>query len=100
MTQRGSWSCLLLHLVAAALPSGVTLANEPTGVERQEEYEQVPMPPGLKVVVSELEGPVFADERGHTLYQWPTHQLRNGPAGELKGKPNCDDTRYTKTSGL
>jgi predicted lipoprotein with Yx(FWY)xxD motif len=100
MTPRGSWSCFLLHLVAAVVPSGVTLASDSKSVAQQEEYEQVPMPPGLKVVVSELEGPVFTDERGRTLYQWPTHQLRNGPAGELKGKPNCDDTRYTETSGL
>jgi predicted lipoprotein with Yx(FWY)xxD motif len=92
-----------VHLLAAVLPSGVALATDSnSGAQhaQQEEYEQIPMPPGLKVIVSELEGPVFADERGRTLYQWPTHQLRNGPAGELKGKPNCDDTRYTETSGL
>jgi predicted lipoprotein with Yx(FWY)xxD motif len=66
----------------------------------REDYEHVPMPPGFKVVVSDFEGPVFADQRGRTLYDWPTHQLRNGPAGELKGKPNCDDTHYTQTAGL
>jgi predicted lipoprotein with Yx(FWY)xxD motif len=100
MTPRSSWSFFLVHLLAAVVPSGVTVATDSKGIAQQEEYEQVPMPPGFKVVVSELEGPVFADERGRTLYQWPTHQLRNGPAGELKGKPSCDDTRYTETSGL
>jgi predicted lipoprotein with Yx(FWY)xxD motif len=85
---------------AATAATPATAATELGAGAPQEEYEPVPMPPGFKVVVSEFEGPVFADEHGHTLYDWPTHQLRNGPAGELKGKPNCDDTHYTKTAGL
>ncbi len=87
-------SCLLLVPIAAIA------ADAKVADAALEEYEQVPMPPGFKVVVSDLEGPVFADERGRTLYQWPTHKLRNGPAGDQKGKPSCDDTRYTETAGL
>ncbi len=66
----------------------------------KEQPESVPMPPGFQVVVTEQEGPVFADSRGHTLYQWPVRQLRNGPVGERKGRPSCDKTVYTVNSGL
>jgi predicted lipoprotein with Yx(FWY)xxD motif len=87
-------------VVEAAGASTAAAGTDPATREFQEDYERVPMPPGFEVVVSEFEGPVFADQHGRTLYDWPTHQLRNGPAGELKGKPNCDDTHYTKTAGL
>lgn len=66
----------------------------------KEQFEPVPMPPGFQVVVTEQEGPVFADARGHTLYQWPVRQLRNGPVGDRKGQPSCDKTIYTVNSGL
>lgn len=65
-----------------------------------EDYEHVPMPPGFQVVQSELEGPVFADAGGHTLYKWPLKGLRNGDAGEQKGKPSCDNIKYTESAGL
>lgn len=91
---------LLLPLLVAVSGTAVTMAADAGAAAPREEYEQVPMPAGFKVVVADFEGPVFADERGRTLYDWPTHQLRNGPAGELKGKPHCDDTHYTKTAGL
>lgn len=69
-------------------------------VTQKEQYEPVPMPPGFQIVVTEQEGPVFADARGHTLYTWPVRQLRNGPVGERKGQPACDKTVYTTNSGL
>ncbi|HEY6644383.1 hypothetical protein [Povalibacter sp.] len=65
-----------------------------------EQYESVPMPPGFQVVVSELEGPVFADASGRTLYQWPVKTLRNGAVGERKRQPTCDHTKYRVNSGL
>ncbi|MET0291724.1 MAG: hypothetical protein ABW136_05110 [Steroidobacteraceae bacterium] len=65
-----------------------------------EQFEPVPMPPGFQVVVTGQEGPVFADSRGHTLYQWPVRQLRNGPVGERKGQPSCDKTIYKENAGL
>lgn len=66
----------------------------------REQYEPVAMPPGFQVVVTEQEGPVFADSRGHTLYTWPVRQLRNGPVGERKGQPSCDRTIYKVNAGL
>src|SRR4051812_16339661 len=63
-------------------------------------YAPEPLPPGIQVVGTELEGPVFADAQGHTLYKWPIKPLRNGAIGEQKNKPTCDDTHYRETSGF
>ena len=64
-----------------------------------ETWAQVPMPPGFKVVPTELEGPVFADTNGHTIYKWPQTSLRNGYAGDPKDKATCEDKVTTKTGG-
>jgi predicted lipoprotein with Yx(FWY)xxD motif len=64
-----------------------------------EAYVHVPMPPGFQVVPTELDGPVFADAQGKTLYKWPVVALRNGYAGDPKGKSVCDDKITTKTIG-
>lgn len=58
------------------------------------------MPPGFQVVISELEGPVFADANGKTLYQWPLRSMRNGNVGEPKGQPICDWQKTTETAGI
>jgi predicted lipoprotein with Yx(FWY)xxD motif len=65
-----------------------------------EDYMHVPMPPGFHVEATELNGPVFADSHGRTLYRWPLKALRNGNAGEQKGIPTCDNQRYTENAGL
>jgi predicted lipoprotein with Yx(FWY)xxD motif len=65
-----------------------------------EEFVVVPMPPGFHVESSELEGPVFADAKGHTLYSWPYKRLRNGYSGEQKGKPACYGAVLKETAGL
>ncbi|MEM9209797.1 MAG: hypothetical protein AAGA61_11150, partial [Pseudomonadota bacterium] len=59
-----------------------------------------PMPPGIQVVSSELDGPVFTTAEGRTLYTWPLHKHRNGYSGESPGKPACYDTVSTVTAGL
>lgn len=59
-----------------------------------------PMPSGFRVEATELEGPVFADSNGNTLYSWPQHKLRNGYSGEAAGKPLCYDEVLTVTAGL
>src|SRR5689334_8144010 len=61
---------------------------------------RAPLPPGFQVVVTELEGPVFADAQGHTFYKWPRTALRNGDAGETEEKPACGTQAYRKNSGL
>ena len=65
-----------------------------------EDYVHAPMPPGFQVVNADVEGTVFADAQGKTLYNWPIESLRNGDAGEQKGKPTCDNHKYTDNAGL
>lgn len=87
-----SGACLALWLALPAFAAGDDNATEA--------FRKVPMPPGFQVVVSELEGPVFADERGRTLYEWPQHAMRNGYSGEAAGTPGCYDELLTVTAGL
>jgi predicted lipoprotein with Yx(FWY)xxD motif len=82
--------------ILLALGMGGAHAADPSA---RESYVNVPMPPGFKVVATELEGPVFADSRGRTLYTWPIASLRNGYAGDPKGKSACEDKVTTKTGG-
>lgn len=64
-------------------------------------YKTEPMPPGFQVVATELEGPVFADPSGKTLYTWPLNKIRNGDIGEAKNKPPiCTDEVMRVTSGF
>ncbi len=65
-----------------------------------EAWRDVPMPPGFQVQATALEGPVFADADGRTLYKWPQHKLRNGYSGEPPGTTVCDDKVQTVTAGL
>jgi len=87
----------LISVLAAAL---VMLPAQAKNKQLLEDYVHEPMPPGFKVIVAEFEGPVFADAKGKTLYNWPRIGLRNGDAGEQKGKPSCDDHKYTDNAGL
>jgi len=79
-------------LAGAAAPSG---PPAPAGL-----YTEEPLPPGFRVVMSELEGPVFVDPSGATLYIWPQHKLRNGYSGEPKGRIECYDVVRERTAGL
>jgi predicted lipoprotein with Yx(FWY)xxD motif len=65
-----------------------------------EDYVHEPMPPGFQVINVDLEGAVYADANGKTLYQWPISSLRNGDAGDPKGKVTCDDKKYIDNAGL
>jgi predicted lipoprotein with Yx(FWY)xxD motif len=65
-----------------------------------EAYVAVPLPPGFHVESSDLEGPVFTDAKGHTVYSWPYKRLRNGYSGEQKGKPACYAQVLKETAGL
>lgn len=82
--------CTLLLFAGAARPA--ELATE--------SYRAEPMPPGIRVVATELEGPVFADSAGKTLYAWPQHKLRNGYSGEAAGTPACYGEATTVSAGL
>ena len=56
--------------------------------------------PGFRVETSELDGPVFADAKGRTLYRWPFRTMRNGVTGDGKGESNCTDIASTESAGL
>ena len=84
---------------AGAFTAGA-FAAERRNASLKEVFVPIPVPPGIRVEPTELHGPVFADEKGRTLYIWPTVDKRNGVAGEDKGKPLCEDTHITETAGL
>ncbi len=91
--------------VAAVLLTGVAFATpavaDPAAMDGiVEQYVSVPMPAEFRVEPTQLEGPVFADAEGRTLYTWPSHRLRNGYSGETAGKPACYDEVSTETAGL
>jgi predicted lipoprotein with Yx(FWY)xxD motif len=96
----------LLQVLAALGAAQVAFAAtgpywQPKDAQEREAYVRVPMPPGIRVIDTELEGPVFATAEGKTLYAWPLGQLRNGSLGDRKnsGVSTCDDTVYRETSG-
>lgn len=75
-------------------------ANADDLMIRAERWRAELVPPQFHVEASELEGPVYADSRGRTLYTWPQHKLRNGYSGEAAGTPACYDEVLTVTAGL
>ena len=73
----------------------------PASTDR-ESFVREPLPPGFQVVIAELDGPVFADANGKTLYSWPLKNLRNGDVGDRRGggASTCLDEVQRTTSGL
>ena len=65
-----------------------------------ESYVAVPMPPAFHVEHTELDGAVFANAHGKTLYMWPFKALRSGVTGEAKGSIACTDKVTQETAGL
>ena len=93
---------------AAVLAPGTMAASpadapywQPASSTDREAYIEELTPPGIRVVVTALEGPVYADEQGHTLYKWPLGALRNGSTGDRKDGPsNCTDEVLRVSAGL
>ncbi len=69
-------SMVALLLGAPLLPGFAAASDAP-----REQSMPVPMPPGFQVTNNELEGPVFADEKGHTLYTWPVERVAQRARG-------------------
>ena len=65
-----------------------------------EAWVNVPIPPGIRAQATDLEGPVYTNKDGMTLYIWPQHKQRNGYSGEPPGNPACYDEVLTVTAGL
>lgn len=66
----------------------------------KEAYVREPMPPGFQVINSDMDGNVFADAMGRTLYKWPLLNLRNGDSGEAPGTIQCFDVPSYETAGF
>jgi len=100
---RGLLGAALLTSVAALVQAA---PQEPYWQSKEsqdkEAYLKVPMPPGIQIVETELEGPVFATAEGKTIYNWAMGGLRSGQAGDRRnsGEATCDDTIYTETTGF
>ena len=91
-----------IALVLSAFPAAVIAAETVRAVipAEREAYLRVPLPPGLRVEHTELEGPVFANAQGMTLYYWPHDTLRNGVTGDSKQQSDCTFEKTTHTAGL
>lgn len=66
----------------------------------KENFRDISTPPEFHVEATLLDGPVFADSSGKTLYKWSQHRLRNGYSGEAASTPECYDDVLTVTAGL
>ena len=88
-------ACAAFLTFAAALSYAAGAPAAPA-----EPYIPEAMPPGFRVEPSELDGPVFADPKGRTLYRWPYRTMRNGVTGDGKGESNCSDIASTESAGL
>lgn len=88
-------------LVGGGLMASVAAFAQQASERPVEDYVKLPIPPGFTVQHNALEGPVYADEEGRTLYRWPVRGLRNGDVGERRGvTPTCDNDKYTVTAGM
>lgn len=95
----------LRAIAATGLLFGATLSAALTApaaqaAEEVEAWRDVPVPPAFHVEPTPLDGPVFADALGRTLYTWPQHKHRNGYSGEGAGSVECLDEVVTVTAGL
>src|SRR5690606_31045774 len=90
---------MAMAALLGCLTGGAPVLAQNSDTALVEEYRKVPMPPGFRVENTELDGPVFADAEGRTIYKWPLNQQRSGQAGEVKGAINCYDEKATVTTG-
>lgn len=91
---------LLQNLLSLSVVAVIALAGaQAYAADPKEDYVRAPIPPGFQVVVSEVEGPIFANAQGRTLYVWPKRSLRAGVQGEDLGKPTCSDQVVRESSG-
>lgn len=88
-----------LTLLLAAAVGSLSFAED-NSIILKENFRDIPTPPEFHVEATLLDGPVFANDNGKTLYKWSQHKLRNGYSGEAAGTPQCYDNVLTVTAGL
>jgi len=90
-------------LFAGAIGAGHAVAADARkAVEKYiaEDYVIEPMPAGFQIVGTELEGPVFANAEGKTVYTWPVKVIRNAATGDRPNAPSiCNDDIERETIG-
>ncbi|MGE3335196.1 MAG: hypothetical protein AB7I36_16245 [Rhodospirillaceae bacterium] len=89
----------VIGIIAAsvcAVSAHGALAQSKKDAAALEHYVREPTPPGIKVFPSKLDGPIYTDADGRTLYQWPRKELRNGGTGDMKGAASICDTTVSK----
>jgi predicted lipoprotein with Yx(FWY)xxD motif len=98
------WGGVLRAWCGACAPALVALAMAACspGMVRPggDEFVTSELPGGIQIEPTELEGPVFADANGRTLYRWPQKNLRNGNAGDPTGSSFCTSVKTTTNAGL
>jgi predicted lipoprotein with Yx(FWY)xxD motif len=99
-TRGGAPRASLAAAVALGLVCLFGSGIAPGAVQPDEPYIHVPMPLGFRVVLTQLDGPVFADSGGRTLYTWPRRSLRNGAAGDNKDESECSYIKTTVSAGI
>lgn len=86
---------------AAADTPGETMYWQSATSGAQEAYFEEELPQGIQVVATALDGPVYADANGRTLYTWPLRALRNGSTGDREDGPsNCTDEPLRTSVGF
>ncbi len=91
----------VLAAAVCAMSAQSALAQAQKGAGMVEHYVREPVPAGFKVFPSKIDGPVYTDANGRTLYQWPRKELRNGGTGDMKGAASiCDTTVASENIGL
>lgn len=101
MSVRRHLSCLVGAMALMAVGAAAPAAERGAARGRVlEQYRQLPMPPGFKVLNNELQGPVYADAAGKTLYTWPFRAQRAGETGDQIGKPTCSFKKRTESDGM
>ena len=86
----------LVAIAGAALVQG----SGAFAADREEAWIPEPMPRGFRVESSPMDGPVFANAEGSTLYRWPFRVMRNGVTGDPRGESVCTGVKYTESGGF
>ena len=91
----------LMTALAAAFCLGGAAQATTRAAEFTTAYVEEPAPPGFKVMISELEGPIFTLTDGRPVYQWPRKELRNGGSGDVRTSMSaCENTKTTVNEGF
>jgi len=98
---RHGYSVSALAAFALCFMAGQSANAREPAAGLTEAYIQEPMPPGFQVMISPIEGPIYADAAGRTLYKWPRHEMRNGGTADMKGSASaCDNVKTTENAGM